>query len=181
MFDNPIFFLILLSLLATAAEWIGKRRKSRQADAAAEEENVDEEKTSSRRRNLREKQQQWEERLRRLLEGEVGPIPAESKPPEPPPRPVDPPKTPLKEQTRLPVKEVPIRPSFQPRARSTAVSQKISRSSGKDQKPRRELRQLPISLSRRFRNRQAVRQAVIASVVFGPSKGTEENSDLLRF
>ena len=180
MFDNPIFFLILLSLLATAAEWIGKRRKSRQADAAAEEENVAEEKTSSRRRNLREKQHQWEERLRRLLEGEVEPIPAESKPPEPPPQPVAPAKTPLKEQTRHPVKEVPARPSFQPAARRAAVSQRISRSSGKVQKPRRELR-IPVSLSRRFRNRQAVRQAVVASVVFGPSKGTEENSDLLRF
>lgn len=181
MFDNPIFFLILLSLLATAAEWIGKRRKSRQADAAAEEENNTEEATSPRRRNFREKQQQWEERLRRLLEGEVEPIPSESKPPEPPPRPVAPPKTPLKEQTRPSVKEVPIRPSFQPAARSTAVSQRISRSSGKDQKIRWKLQRLPISLSRRFRNRQAVRQAVVASVVFGPSKGTEENSDLLRF
>lgn len=179
MFDNPIFFLILLSLLATAAEWIGKRRKSRQTDAAAEEENIAEETSSPRRRNFREKQQQWEERLRRLLEGEVEPIPAESKPPEPPPRPAAPPKTPLSEQTPPPVREV--RPSFQPAARSTAVSQRISRFSGKDPKVRRKLQRIPVSLSRRFRNRQAVRQAVIASVVFGPSKGTEENSDLLRF
>lgn len=183
MFDNPIFFLILLSLLATAAEWIGKRRKSRQADAAAEEENNAEEATSPRRRNFREKQQQWEERLRRLLEGEVEPIPSESKPPEPPPRPAaSPPKTPFKEQTPPhPVKEIPPRPSFQPAARGTAVSQRVSKFSGGDQKVRRKLQRLPVSLSRRFRNRQAVRQAVIASVVFGPSKGTEENSDLLRF
>lgn len=181
MFDNPIFFLILLSLLATAAEWIGKRRKSRQADAAAEEENTAEETSSPRRRNFREKQQQWEERLRHLLEGEVEPIPEESKPPEPPPRPVESPKTPLREQTPPPVKKIPLRPSFQPAAGNAAVSQKISKSSGKDPKVRRKLQRLPVSLSRRFRNRHAVRQAVVASVVFGPSKGTEENSDLLRF
>lgn len=172
MFDNPIFFLILLSLLAAASDWIGKRRKSRQADGD-EEENIDEE-TPSRRRNFKEKQQQWEERLRRLLEGEVEPIPSESKPPEPPPRPVSPPKTPT------PVREV--RPSFQPAARRASVdSPKISRSFGKDQKVQRKGRRLTVPLSQRFRNRQAVRQAVIASVVFGPSKGTEENSDLLRF
>lgn len=177
MFDNPIFFLILLSLLATAAEWIGKRRKSRQADAAAEEENVAEE-TPSPRRKFREKQQEWEERLRRLLEGEMEPIPSESKPP---PRPVPPPKTPLKNQTPPPVKEVPVRPSFQPATPSAAVFPKTSNSSGRDQKTRRKLQRIPVSLSQRFQNRQAVRQAVIASVVFGPSKGTEENSDLLRF
>ncbi len=181
MFDNPIFFLILLSLLATAAEWIGKRRKSRQTDAAAEEENIAEETSLPRRRNFREKQQQWEERLRRLLEGEVEPVPAESKPPEPPPQPIASPKTPLRKQPPPPVKEIPARLSFQRAARSTAVSQRISRFSGKDPKVRRKLQRLPVSLSRRFRNRQAVRQAVIASVVFGPSKGTEENSDLLRF
>lgn len=181
MFDNPIFFLILLSLLATAAEWIGKRRKSRQADAAAEEENVAEE-TPSPRRKFREKQQEWEERLRRLLEGEVEPPPSESKPLEPPPQPVAPPKTPLKNQTPPPMKEIPVRPSFQPATRSATVSQKIPNASGKDpKKVRRTLQQLPIPLSQRFRNRQALRQAIIASVVFGPSKGTEENSDLLRF
>ena len=179
MFDNPIFFLILLSLLATAAEWIGKRRKSRQADAAAEE-NIAEE-TPSRRRNFREKQQEWEERLRRLLEGEVEPPPSESKPTEPPPQPVAPPKTPLKNQTPPPVKEIPVRPSFQPATRSATVFQKIPSASGKDPKVRRTLQRLPIPLSQRFRNRQALRQAIIASVVFGPSKGTEENSDLLRF
>ena len=178
MFDNPIFFLILLSLLATAAEWIGKRRKSRQADAAAEEENNAEETSSPRRRNFREKQQEWEERLRRLLEGEVEPPPSESKPP---PQPVAPPKTPLKNQTPPPVKEIPVRPSFQPATRSATVFQKIPSASGKDPKIRRTLQRLPIPLSQRFRNRQALRQAIIASVVFGPSKGTEENSDLLRF
>lgn len=178
MFDNPIFFLILLSLLAAASDWIGKRRKSRQADGD-EEENIDEE-TPSRRRNFKEKQQQWEERLRRLLEGEVEPIPSESKPPEPPPRPASPPKTPLREQTPPPVREV--RSSFQPATRRASVDfPKISRSFGKDQKVQRKGRRLTVPLSQRFRNRQAVRQAVIASVVFGPSKGTEENSDLLRF
>lgn len=180
MFDNPIFFLILLSLLATAAEWIGKRRKSRQIDAA-EKENIAEEPSSSRRRNFREKQQQWEERLRRLLEGEVEPIPSESEPPEPPPRPVAPPKTSVRERTPPPVKEIPARPSFQPADRSAAVSQKISRSSDKDPKVQQKRQGLTVPLSKRFRNRQAVRQAVVASVVFGPSKGTEENSDLLRF
>ena len=176
MFDNPIFFLILLSLLAAASDWIGKRRKSRQADGN-EEENIDEE-TPSRRRNFKEKQQQWEERLRRLLEGEVEPIPSESKPPEPPPRPASPPT--LREQTPPPVREV--RPSFQSATHRASVdSPKISRSFGKDQKVQREWRRFTVPLSQRFRNRQAVRQAVIASVVFGPSKGTEENSDLLRF
>lgn len=183
MFDNPIFFLILLSLLAAASEWIGKRRKSRQTDADVEED-ITEEASSSRRRNFREKQQQWEERLRRLLEGEVEPIPSESKPPEPPPQPAASPKIPkipLKDQTPPPVKKVPSRPSFQSADRSAAVSQKISRFSGKDPKVQQKLQRLPVSLSRRFRNHQAARQAVIASVVFGPSKGTEENSDLLRF
>ena len=78
MFDNPIFFLILISLISAISEWIGKRRKARQRleqEASMEVEAGDESphdieaEQADRRRQLEDQRAVWEERLRRMLQG----------------------------------------------------------------------------------------------------------------
>lgn len=206
MFDNPIFFLILISLISAISEWLGKRRKAKRL--AEEEPEVDlpfpseAEVTAEPKKEEPHKrgpgpQQEWEERLRRLLEGddaETKPTPPVARAPEPPrvphqpsveikPEPFadavldySPPSNPS--PPPIPVTPKPVVaevPSAAALVRSDKNAQKIGNKSRKSAKPRVVGPQVA-----GFRSRRALKQAVVAAVVLGPPKGSAEEADILR-
>ncbi len=202
MFDNPIFFLILISLISAISEWIGKRRRA--AAEAQEASNpsrgaaADPRAASGRlepgRKGEDVQELDWEDRLKRLLEGED---PARSersrtreraespqvelyvepeRPRTPQPVPVAPPPVPRASKPAVKVEGVReasdyVRPVAKPSQPIPADSPMILK------RPR--VRRGGASDVSNFRSRKALRQAIVASVVLGPPKASGENPDLI--
>ncbi len=193
MFDNPLFFLILISVLSAISDWLGKRRKAARLQEMERAGELEVDDTSSpeaalreeRRRSVREQEEDWEERLRRMLGADDEPPPVREQPQptthtqpasvfeaEPPPPPV------FVGETRAPQQAVPqtASPAIQARLANTEVS--LSESAPAMQMRRvKSARRSPVI---NFRSKDAIRKSIVASVVLGPPKGSGEESDLIR-
>ena len=205
MFDNPIFFLILISLISAISEWLGKRRKAkamREEELAEGMEPVvdrhEEAPVGESRRTLAEQKQDWEERLRRMLEGDAAS--EESRPPAVPK--VEPAARegsrgqptilevdePFIEPVRTEIPVPPVAPPPVPQVRpKPPVSRPTGtlRSSGlrgvkkgKVGQRKKSPTRRPAPMITQLRSRNAIRQAIVASVILGAPKGTGEESDL---
>ena len=176
MFDNPIFFLILISLISAISEWIGKRRKARQrleqeasmeVEAGEESPHDIEAEQADRRRQLEDQRAVWEERLRRMLQGEAETESAQAEVPPDRETEFQATTTPLERPDSLPPTQtsgsVPDRPSA-PLVPGAAM----------------QVTRLQQSRKRTFINlgsKNAVREAIVASVVLGPPKALEGESE----
>ncbi|MCS1408595.1 MAG: hypothetical protein M2R45_01771 [Verrucomicrobia subdivision 3 bacterium] len=205
MFDNPIFYIILISLISVVSEWVGKRRKARRMAeegplSPSPEDALSEPEVAERRRSVASQgAQEWEERLRRLLGEETDTTPAAASPLSPEPirtEPVVPPppppvKSPVIEAYHPPEPSAPHPQHLKPLAtqqkmqdatqwgKGTKSAQGLDSTGDIPKKVRQSFRRQAVT-AKSFRDRNALRQAIVASVVLSPPKGTEEEPDLLR-
>ena len=202
MFDNPIIFLILISIISGISEWLGKRRKAKQLEEqlGSGEVVLDDDDTArqQRRREVREQQEDWEERLRRMLAGEDPDEKTPAARAEPPPAPIRQPES--KANTpRPPANKATVQRQASTASRSSQPSLSKSNFAGAPAaKVSDEVRKKAAQLERvgrktlrdrssggsspvqRFRSRSAARNAIMAAVVLGPAKGVGEESDILK-
>ena len=175
MFDNPIVYLVLISLLTVVAEWIGKRRRRAKNAGQAEEEDA---LSTAADPPAEEVKTPWDQRLQKWLNVEEAP--AEIRTPSEPRREL---ASGLAED-RVPdlgtdvayareFDRTPTQPSVPPR-----VDRRVPPlpTAAKTKKRRRRSDRFG-----KFRGPEALKDAVVAAVVLGPSKGNEERSDILRF
>lgn len=204
MFDNPIFFLILISLISAISEWIGKRRKAKRLaeeeseaglpfpagpDATVAPEHEE------RRQGRPEPQQAWEERLRRLLEGEgteaTAPVARAPEPPQMPrqapiqshPEPIIADAVPVyspPSQVGQPHKPVGRKPTKAEASQAAAWLQSARGKKGGNKSRKPANQKAPATLTAGFRSPRALKQSIVAAVVLGPPKGSAEETDLLR-
>lgn len=156
MFDNPLIFLVLISILTVVAEWIGKRRRKRAAEDEVEAEAVPEvDRSPDRTEPEAEPAPNWRQQVMEMLGEQVSSAP----PPAPRLVPVEEPE----EVPRIPeVVEVP--PPLPTSPPSAALLAHRPRS----------------GWAVRFRTRSRVRDAIVVAVVLGNPKASEEDPDLLR-
>lgn len=194
MFDNPIYFFVLIAIISAISEWLASRRKARQSNEETAGEELDEgkvEQRARRRRTLREQQENWETNWRRFLEGES---PVEKTPPNPiNPIDVKPPiEIPTSQTHSIDVeKQRDFMPSVSHKSKDVkrgiqttkgqvvkgvAISDQASSSVISDvRKVKRSPSWIP-----NFQSKSTIRKAIVASVVLGSPKGFDEDSDLLR-
>ncbi len=197
MFDNPLTFLILISVISAISDWLGKRRKAareREAMAGGDVESVPvseigtEVPQGEARRSVREQKQEWEERLRRLLEGDEAPVSPSQSPParswqgEVPTQATEevfsePTRTPVQLVTSQPAPEIADRSASQ-RIDDVSTDVTLSKPAPAMQVRRRKRVHGPSVVN--FQSKDSIRKAIIASVVLGPPKGLGEESDLIR-
>lgn len=184
MFDNPIFFLILISLISAISEWLGKRRKARQmmdeygpgAEVEVAEPQQPVATKAERRRAVQEEQSNWEERLRRMLEGEAEP----EKPRVERPVVTEPVSAPRVSTPVATVEAVSSSPVASPITATTSYEEILAKSKKGIEVTRRGRGRKRGSRLIDFQSPNSIRKAIVASVVLGPPKGAEEDSDLLR-
>lgn len=200
MFDNPIFFLILISVISAISDWLGKRRKAKRLaedlEGSAEHESMSEAELAVEpeppRRSLKEEKQQWEERLRRLLEGDESPHQSSPQPEAS----VYPEETPLgSEGGGAFSRESSFRqePVSEERGSNDGQSQRLqkalqSRSKGDEPSvPAPALKVTRLGGGGRnkrvdidFHSKTSIRKAIVAAVVLGSPKGSGEEADLLK-
>ena len=178
MFDNPIVYLVLISLLTVVAEWIGKRRRRSKDAERAEEEDV---LSAAAAPPAEEVKTSWDQRLQKWLNVEEAPVEV---------------RTPSEPRREL--------ASGLAEDREPDLGTDVAFAREFDQTPTQPLiPSVPLGVDRRvpplptaaktkkrprrsdrfgkFRGPEALKDAVVAAVVLGPSKGNEERSDILRF
>ena len=203
MFDNPIIFLILISIISGISEWLGKRRKAKQLEEQLGSGKVvlddDDTERHQRRREVREQQEDWEERLRRMLAGEDPDEKAPAARAEPPPAPIRQPEEPVANTPRPSPNKTTVQRQAATASRSSqpslvkpnfagAPAPKISdevrkKAAQLERVGRKTLRDRSsgrTSTVQKFRSRSAARNAIMAAVVLGPAKGVGEESDILK-
>ena len=190
MFDNPLFFLILISVLSAISDWIGKRRKAARMQEMEDSAPIDlseeappaEAVREERRRSVHQEQEDWEERLRRMIGADEAHSPAkqetrpisQSQPSDdyelepPPPPPVYRPESKPVQQAAMPIPSAPIP--------KTKIS--LSKSAPAMQTLRSRRARGPRVIN--FRSRDAIRKSIVAAVVLGPPKGSGEKTDLIQ-
>lgn len=201
MFDNPIFFLILISIISGISEWLGKRRKAKQLEelqGSGELELDDDTEKQQRREEVREQQEDWEDRLRRMLAGED---PDE----KPPARRAEAPSGPTRQPEPVVYSAGPaakarasqrqssgdshsaqpsLSHSIPARATAPKVSEEVRRKAAQLERMGRKKRGRGSAGNRstiqKFTSRSAARNAIMAAVVLGPAKGVGEESDILK-
>ncbi|MBT5708305.1 MAG: hypothetical protein HOI66_18485 [Verrucomicrobia bacterium] len=202
MFDNPIFFLILISVISAISDWLGKRRKAKklaeELEGSEEFESMPEVELAvepeERQQTLREEKQDWEERLRRLLEGDESSV--QTSP-----------------QQAAPVYDEPAwssnegaeahsggysfgqRPISEDRSSNDvgvdlaqqALKTRKSKSIGEEMsRPAPALKVIRLGGGNRsvettnFHSKSSIRKAIVAAVVLGAPKGSGEEADLLK-
>ena len=189
MFDNPLFFLILISVLSAISDWLGKRRKAarlremeNQGEIDQYEEPLAEETLREERgRSARQEQEDWEERLRRMIGADEEPPPVRQDPQpatqvapsvdygyEPPPPPAVYQEPLRRESVPNPIPAAPLA--------KTSVSLTKSAPAMRSHRSRRKRRSTGIN----FRSKDSIRKSIVAAVVLGPAKGTGEEADLIQ-
>jgi TolA-binding protein len=202
VFDNPIIFLILISIISGISEWLGKRRKAKQLEEQLGSGEVvlddDDTERQQRRREVREQQEDWEERLRRMLAGEDPDENAPAARAEPPPAPIRQPE-PVANTPRTSANKTTVQRQAPTASRSSQpslgkpnfagapapkVSDEVRKKAAQlERVGRKTLRDRSSgrpSTVQKFRSRSAARNAIMAAVVLGPAKGVGEESDILK-
>lgn len=210
MFDNPIFFLILISVISAISDWLGKRRKAKRL---AEEERSGEIESMPHvelelepeplrpRQSQSEQKQEWEERLRRLLEGEESPV-------QPGPQPIpsaysEPRRSSYGEATNAPEEysfgggavsdgsfaESSVADRAQERQQELLAASSRAREaksiSAASSKSAPSMRVTRIGgrkgrVETNFHSKSSIRRAIVAAVVLGAPKGSGDEADLLK-
>jgi hypothetical protein len=204
VFDNPIFFLILISVISAISDWLGKRRKAKrlaeELEGSGEIESMPEVELAAEPENpqqtLREEKQEWEERLRRLLEGEESPVQQSPQPAAPV---YSEPTRVSRERAEVPSWEGeysfgqnPILEERSPENVGTDQIQQLQRARTsrttreETGKPSAALKVTRLGgggnrrVETNFHSKSSIRKAIVAAVVLGAPKGSGEEADLLK-
>jgi hypothetical protein len=199
VFDNPIFFLILISVISAISDWLGKRRKAKklaeELEGSEEFESMPEVELAVEpekpQQTLREEKQDWEERLRRLLEGDESSVQTSPQPAAPVD---DEPTWSSNEGAEAPSGGYSFgqRPISEDRRSSDVgvdLAQQARKSRSIDEemsKPAPALKVIRLggggnrSVDTNFHSKSSIRKAIVAAVVLGAPKGSGEEADLLK-
>ena len=199
MFDNPLTFLILISVISAISDWLGKRRKAAREREVLEQGGVEIDQSyeiaeqvpqADSRPSLRERKQEWEERLRRMLEGDQSPETPTQSPVQP--RPSEAPESEYlfgdaresmeASPAPLPVFDTQLSPETDDRSASQRVADistdvTLSKPAPPMQVRRRKRSHGPSVVN--FQSKDEIRKAIIASVALGSPKGLGEESDII--
>jgi len=200
VFDNPIYFIILISVISAISDWLGKRRKAKrlaeELEGSEEFESMPEVELAVEpekpQQTQREEKQEWEERLRRLLEGDESPV-------QPSPQPAAQVYT---EPTRSSNEEASSegysfsqRPISEERSSNNVgtdqaqLLQKARKSSSiakETNKPMPAMKVIRVGgggnrrVETNFHSKSSIRKAIVAAVVLGTPKGSGKEADLLK-
>ncbi|MDA7632918.1 hypothetical protein N8766_02310 [bacterium] len=202
MFDNPIFFLILISVISAISDWLGKRRKAKrlaeELEGSEEFESMPEVELAVEpekpQPTLREEKQDWEERLRRLIEGDESSVQTSPQPAAPV---YKEPAWSSNEGAEFPSGEYSFgqRPISEDRSSNDvgvdlaqqAHTERKSRSIGEEMnKPAPAMKVIRLGgggnrrVETNFHSKSSIRKAIVAAVVLGAPKGSGEEADLLK-
>ncbi len=192
MFDNPLFFLILISVLSAISDWLGKRRKAARlremeaGEVSSPQENEPEITfQEERRQSVPEEKEDWEERLRRMLGADEEPAPIKQHPRpssqqepasnygfEPPP-----PPTSVFRTEANPAQQQSI-PNPVPATTLANIDVTLSEPAPAMQTHVSSQRRRASEIN--FRSKDAIRKSIVAAVVLGPPKGSGKEADLLQ-
>jgi len=195
VFDNPIYFIILISVISAISDWLGKRRKAKrlaeELEGSEEFESMPEVELAVEpekpQQTQREEKQEWEERLRRLLEGDESPV-------QPAAQVYTEPALSSNEDASSEGYSFSQRPISEERSSNNVgtdqgqLLQKARKSSSiaeETNKPMPAMKVIRVgegnkSVKTNFHSRTSIRKAIVAAVVLGTPKGSGEEADLLK-